>query len=68
MIKFLFKRLSSSIDSLITRRLILFHDALVDRGQIKRLPIPRTISETNHYMVDKDKRDLLGLIDDEHNP
>ncbi len=38
MMNWLFKKLESRINGLITRRILLFHDALVCRGQIPEAP------------------------------
>ncbi len=35
----LFEKLESRINGLITRRILVFHDALVRRGQIPEAPI-----------------------------
>ena len=37
MMNWLYKRLETRIDAQITRRIITFHRALIDRGQIKPL-------------------------------
>jgi hypothetical protein len=38
--KFLWKLLKPKVDALITHRIILFHEGLVERGQVKRPPMP----------------------------
>ncbi len=42
----LWNLLKSRVDALITDRILLFHDALVDRGQISPLPLPVDPKET----------------------
>jgi hypothetical protein len=42
----LWTALKSRVDALITDRILLFHDALVDRGQILPLPPPVDPKET----------------------
>ena len=36
----LFEKLESRINALITRRILLFHDALISREQIPEAPLP----------------------------
>ena len=42
----LWSALKFRVDALITDRILLFHDALVDRGQISPLPLPADPKET----------------------
>ncbi len=53
----IWQTLKPKIDSLITRRIILFHDALVERGQISELPPAEDVIEdpidlSSHYTED----------------
>ncbi len=44
MIRYLWQRLEPFVNALITRRILLFHEALISRGQIERaLDKPPTV-------------------------
>jgi len=45
MFRWLFGHIEHLVDSLITKRLILFHDALVKRKQIPQMPIMNITTE-----------------------
>lgn len=45
MVKFLWKMLEARIDARITSRILLFHEAMVERGQIKPIQACSTQSE-----------------------
>jgi hypothetical protein len=44
-VELLWEQLKLDVDALITRRINLFHDAMVERGQIKALPTSSDPSE-----------------------
>jgi hypothetical protein len=52
----IWKQLETKVDALVTRRLLAFHDALVERGQITDPPAPSAPEETgtaaNHCTED----------------
>lgn len=51
--KLLWRKMEPKVDALITRRLLAFQDALIERGQISRagkVPDPEEIAPApNHY-------------------
>lgn len=55
MFGYLFRKLEPLIDAAITKRIIMFHDALVGRGQIKPISIERysgaDCSESGHTLL-----------------